>query len=304
MMLPPPRAAIAAAGAFGKNADGVAGLQQAGGLARAMLSGVSYTYPGQQSPAVSGVTSVVRDGLTALTGPSGCGKSTLLEVLAGARRPTAGRLEVPSTHLVSQRPFIAPMSVRANLTLGNDASVDEIREAMAATARPVPSVVDVRAAWARLCDVPDTASGTRRRSRSADLQVLADAVVDGPTRDEILLCVAPELFRLLSPGTPLGEPGPQRRRIRRSRRHMDAQADAHMRAGLSEWPDDELLVAAMLHDVGKIHIPAAILNKPGRLDDAELAVMRLHPEKGYSMLVDQGFEHGPARSFAPNPPAY
>lgn len=107
--------------------------EQAGGLARAMLSGVSYTYPGQQSPAVSGVTSVVRDGLTALTGPSGCGKSTLLEVLAGARRPTAGRLEVPSTHLVSQRPFIAPMSVRANLTLGNDASVDEIREAMAAT---------------------------------------------------------------------------------------------------------------------------------------------------------------------------
>lgn len=81
-------------------------------------------------------------------------------------------------------------------------------EAMAATARPVPSAVDVRAAWARLCDVPATASGTRRRSRSADLQVLADAVVDGPTRDEILLCVAPELFRLLSPGTPLGQPGP------------------------------------------------------------------------------------------------
>ena len=103
------------------------------GLARAMMSGVTYTYPGQSAPAITHTTGVVRDGLTALTGPSGSGKSTLLEILAGARRPDSGRLEVPSTHLVSQRAFIAPMSVRANLELGNDASVDEMRTAMAAT---------------------------------------------------------------------------------------------------------------------------------------------------------------------------
>ena len=30
---------------------------------------------------------------------------------------------------------------------------------------------------------------------------------------------------------------------------------------------------ALLHDVGKIHIPAAIINKPGPLDDAEWAIM-------------------------------
>lgn len=107
--------------------------ETSGGLGRAMLSGVSYTYPGQGAPALENVTSVVRDGLTALTGPSGCGKSTLLELLAGARRPSAGRLEAPSTHLVSQRPFIAPMSVRANLEMGNDASIDDMRAAMAAT---------------------------------------------------------------------------------------------------------------------------------------------------------------------------
>ena len=107
--------------------------EQPGGLARAMLSGVSYTYPGQSAPAVDAVTSVVRDGLTALTGPSGCGKSTLLEILAGVRRPTRGRLEAPSTHLVSQRPFIAPMSVRANLALGGDGDVERMREAMRAT---------------------------------------------------------------------------------------------------------------------------------------------------------------------------
>ncbi|MGH1591397.1 HD-GYP domain-containing protein [Methylobacterium phyllosphaerae] len=60
--------------------------------------------------------------------------------------------------------------------------------------------------------------------------------------------------------------------------------------GLGEQERHRLTKAALLHDVGKIHIPAAILNKPGRLDEAELAVMRLHPEKGHSMLADQGFE--------------
>jgi putative nucleotidyltransferase with HDIG domain len=60
--------------------------------------------------------------------------------------------------------------------------------------------------------------------------------------------------------------------------------------GLGEQERHRLTKAALLHDVGKIHIPAAILNKPGRLDQSELAVMRLHPEKGHAMLVDQGFE--------------
>ena len=105
----------------------------AGGLARAMVSDVTYTYPGETSPALAGVTSVVRDGLTAVTGPSGCGKSTLLEVLAGVRRPQSGRLEVPSVHLVSQRPFIAPMSVQANIAFGNSASTAQMRDALAAT---------------------------------------------------------------------------------------------------------------------------------------------------------------------------
>ncbi|KMO11766.1 HD-GYP domain-containing protein [Methylobacterium platani] len=60
--------------------------------------------------------------------------------------------------------------------------------------------------------------------------------------------------------------------------------------GLSARECHRLTKAALLHDVGKIHVPAAILNKPGRLDDAETAVMRGHPEKGYRMLADQDLE--------------
>lgn len=42
--------------------------------------------------------------------------------------------------------------------------------------------------------------------------------------------------------------------------------------------------AGQLHDVGKIGIAEQILNKPGRLTDAEFAQMRNHPRIGYEML--------------------
>jgi putative nucleotidyltransferase with HDIG domain len=41
---------------------------------------------------------------------------------------------------------------------------------------------------------------------------------------------------------------------------------------------------ALLHDVGKIHIPNAIINKPGPLDDEEWAVMKTHTIEGQRML--------------------
>lgn len=49
--------------------------------------------------------------------------------------------------------------------------------------------------------------------------------------------------------------------------------------------------AAILHDVGKIGIPDAILNKPGRLDEHEWATMRLHPQMAVDILSRiSGFE--------------
>jgi response regulator RpfG family c-di-GMP phosphodiesterase len=39
-------------------------------------------------------------------------------------------------------------------------------------------------------------------------------------------------------------------------------------------------LAAMLHDIGKLDIPREVLRKPGKLDDAEWKLMKLHPELG------------------------
>jgi HD-GYP domain-containing protein (c-di-GMP phosphodiesterase class II) len=42
--------------------------------------------------------------------------------------------------------------------------------------------------------------------------------------------------------------------------------------------------AALLHDIGKLGVPEAILNKPASLDDKEWAVMHTHPRKGVEIL--------------------
>ncbi|WP_417356224.1 HD-GYP domain-containing protein [Gallaecimonas pentaromativorans] len=47
-----------------------------------------------------------------------------------------------------------------------------------------------------------------------------------------------------------------------------------------------LRMAAPMHDVGKIGIPDAILQKPGKLDDSEWLVMRTHPAIGAEILKD------------------
>lgn len=57
--------------------------------------------------------------------------------------------------------------------------------------------------------------------------------------------------------------------------------------GLSRKDIYEIGVAGLLHDVGKTKIPNEILNKPGRLDDEEFAIMKQHSVYGYHMIKDR-----------------
>ena len=57
-------------------------------------------------------------------------------------------------------------------------------------------------------------------------------------------------------------------------------------AGFNEQRANELFHAAPMHDIGKIGIPDAILQKPGKLTDEEFAVMRQHPVIGAKILGD------------------
>lgn len=64
--------------------------------------------------------------------------------------------------------------------------------------------------------------------------------------------------------------------------------------GLVEPELTDIRRGAMLHDVGKIGIPDAILRKPAKLDAHEWEMMRRHPELGFEMLKDIPFLRIPA----------
>ena len=54
--------------------------------------------------------------------------------------------------------------------------------------------------------------------------------------------------------------------------------------GLDDTAFSDIEVAALLHDIGKIGIPDAILNKPAKLTDEEYSLMKKHPEYGWAVL--------------------
>jgi len=56
--------------------------------------------------------------------------------------------------------------------------------------------------------------------------------------------------------------------------------------GLNARETDLVFHAAPMHDIGKIAIADAILNKPGKLNEEEFEIMKKHAELGYEMIND------------------
>jgi HD-GYP domain-containing protein (c-di-GMP phosphodiesterase class II) len=54
--------------------------------------------------------------------------------------------------------------------------------------------------------------------------------------------------------------------------------------GLPEREREIVELSGLLHDVGKIGVPEAVLNKPGRLTDEEFSVIKLHPAQGADIV--------------------
>ncbi len=60
--------------------------------------------------------------------------------------------------------------------------------------------------------------------------------------------------------------------------------------GLERKDLDILILAGLVHDIGKLRVDPAILNKPGKLTDEEFTEMKKHPEYSYQMLMEMGYK--------------
>ncbi|MGE5371133.1 MAG: HD domain-containing phosphohydrolase [Solirubrobacterales bacterium] len=67
-------------------------------------------------------------------------------------------------------------------------------------------------------------------------------------------------------------------------------ADIARRMGLSDRIVESVRVAGILHDIGKIYVPPDILNKPGRLSDIEMILIRTHTQVGADIVKMIPFE--------------
>ncbi len=89
--------------------------------------------------------------------------------------------------------------------------------------------------------------------------------------------------------------------IARLLEHRDPYTSGHMsrvaeltvaiaqRLGLSTTRIEGLRFAAEIHDVGKIYVPAEILNRPGHISEVELEMIKTHTQVGYEIVKDIDF---------------
>jgi PAS domain S-box-containing protein len=74
------------------------------------------------------------------------------------------------------------------------------------------------------------------------------------------------------------------------RRVAELTVATALRMGIDGRQLENLRLAALIHDVGKISVPAEILSKPGRLTETEFELIKVHAQAGHDVLQSIDFE--------------
>ncbi len=68
------------------------------------------------------------------------------------------------------------------------------------------------------------------------------------------------------------------------RRVANLASEIAREIGLLEWDIEDIQIMGLLHDMGKISVPAEILSKPGQINRYEFSIIKTHPRTGYEIL--------------------
>ena len=74
------------------------------------------------------------------------------------------------------------------------------------------------------------------------------------------------------------------------RRTTDIAGAVAFEMGLSKQVIDGIRMAGLIHDLGKISVPAEILSKPGQISESEFSLIKQHPQAGYEILKGIDFK--------------
>lgn len=65
---------------------------------------------------------------------------------------------------------------------------------------------------------------------------------------------------------------------------------------LSNEQIEKIRIAGLMHDIGKINVPIEILSKPGKINESEFNIIKIHPSIGYEILKDMDLPYPVAES--------
>jgi len=70
------------------------------------------------------------------------------------------------------------------------------------------------------------------------------------------------------------------------RRVAKLASDIAEEMGLTKDRVDNVKIAGVIHDIGKIYIPVEILTRPGKLSDYEISIIKAHPKYGHDIMAE------------------
>ena len=170
-----------------------------------------------------------------------------------------------------------------------DDDADETAIAVLHSAEAVPPKVAVSHSAVSMDDELSRAADIVDRSRTAVLSMFTEArmgkAVDADSALPLVEEIASSVLR--NPGALIGL---ARLKTTDDYTYMHSVAvcalmiSLAMQLALDEAQVRDAGLAGLLHDIGKMSVPMAILNKPDKLTDTEFSTIKQHPEAGYQIL--------------------